>query len=113
MRILGTATCNLPPASCLPPALLPFSRFCQLLDLALDQVTLERADVRDVEPAVQVIRFVQEGAGQQLFAGALEEFAVDVLSANGHGLGASHFFAKLWETQAALGAALAALLVND
>ena len=43
---------------------LPLSRFHQLADLAPHEVSLERADVADVELAIQMIGFVEEGAGQ-------------------------------------------------
>ena len=43
---------------------LPFSRFHQLADLALHQVSFEAADVVDVKLAIQVIGFVKEGARQ-------------------------------------------------
>src|SRR6266850_6019522 len=56
-----------------PEAFLPFSRFHQLLDPPLDQVALERADVRNIEFAVQMIGFVQKRACQQVFAGMLEK----------------------------------------
>jgi hypothetical protein len=43
---------------------LPLSRFHQLADLALHEVSLERADVADVELAIQMVGFVQKSAGQ-------------------------------------------------
>ena len=66
---------------------LPFSGFHHLADFALHQVALQGADVADVELAVQVIGLVQEGAGQQLFAGFFVDLAVDVLGADGDFVG--------------------------
>ena len=54
---------------------LPFTRFDQLTNFALDQVAFERTDVADVELAVQMIGFVLEGACQQIVAGLLENLA--------------------------------------
>src|SRR5204862_786341 len=44
--------------------LFPFPSFHQLFDFAFDQVTLERADVADVQLAIQVVGFVEEGTGK-------------------------------------------------
>src|SRR5271156_3251384 len=55
--------------------LLPFPRFDQLANFALDQVALECAYVADVELAVQVIGFVLESARQQIVAGFFENLA--------------------------------------
>ena len=68
---------------------LPFSGFDQLADLALHQVALERADMADVELAVEVIGFMQEGAGQQFFSGFFENVPVHVLGTNGDLIGAT------------------------
>ena len=84
---------------------LPLSRFHQLADLALHQVALQRADVADVQLAVQVIGLMQEGARQQIFAGLLEPLAVHVLRADGHLARARHRLAKFGNAQAAFGSA--------
>src|SRR5260370_17382659 len=91
----------------------PLSRLHQFLDLALDEVALERADVRDVELAVQVIGLVQEGARQQLFSGVLEKLSAQILRAYRNGLGARDLLAKFGNAQAAFAAPLAALFAND
>src|ERR1019366_2806744 len=44
---------------------LPLSRLHHFLDLALDQVALQCADVRDVQLAVQVIGLMQEGRSEE------------------------------------------------
>src|SRR5260370_14345440 len=95
------------------PNPLPLSRLHQFLDLALDEVALERADVRDVELAVQVIGLVQEGARQQLFSGVLEKLSAQILRAYRNGLGARDLLAKFGNAQAAFAAPLAALFAND
>ena len=73
--------------------LLPFSRFDQLANFALDQVALERSGyVADVELAVEVIGFVLEGAGQQVVADPLEDLTGQILGADGNHLRARHVF---------------------
>ena len=72
-----------------PIASLPFSRFDQFANFALDQVAFERADVADVELAVEVIGLVLKGAGQQIVAGLLENLPGQILGADGHNLGAT------------------------
>ena len=45
---------------------LPFSSFHHFLDLTLHQVSLERADMADVELSIQMIGFMQEGSREQV-----------------------------------------------
>ena len=52
---------------------LPFSGFHHLADLALDQVSFERADVADVKLAIQMIGLMQKCSCQQVLAGFLEK----------------------------------------
>src|SRR5580658_5769009 len=92
---------------------LPFSRFDQLANFALDQVALERADVADVELAVEVIGFMLEGAGQQIVADFLEDLSSQILGADGNHLGARHVFTEIRDTETAFALGVAALLVND
>ena len=47
--------------------------------LAFDQVTLERAHMADKQAAIQVVNFMQKGAGEQIVAGFFEPFPVDIL----------------------------------
>ena len=63
---------------------LPLSRFHQLADLALHEVSLERADVADVEFAIQMIGFVQKSAGQQIVAGLFEPLPIHILRPDSH-----------------------------
>src|ERR1041385_6238325 len=67
----GTANCGVPQKIRFT-ALFPFAGAHELPDLALDQVALQRADVADEQLAMQMIVFMQKGAGQQSFAGVLE-----------------------------------------
>ena len=87
--------------------------FASLRIFAADQVALERADVGDVEPAVEVIGLVQEGARQQVLAGHLEELALDVLRAHGDALGAPHLLAEAGNAEAAFLALLLAFHLDD
>ncbi len=57
-------------------AALPFAGFDQLANLSLDQITLESADVADVELAVEMIGFMQKSPGQQFVAGLLKNLTV-------------------------------------
>ena len=80
---------------------LPFSGFHQLADFAFHQVAFQGADVADVELAVQVIGFVEEGAGEQFFSGLFEDFAVNILGADRDFVGAGDVFAEVGDAEAA------------
>src|SRR5579859_7113239 len=62
---------------------LPLALFAEFLDFALDEVALEHAQMLDEKNAIEVIDFVTEGAGQQIFAADFEEFALGVLRFDG------------------------------
>ena len=96
-----------------PWSFLPFSGFHHFADFALDQIAFQAAEVADVEFAVQMIGLVQEGAGEQFFAGLFEQFSVHVLGANGHFVRARYVLAELWNAQAAFVLDVLALGVND
>src|SRR6185437_10225783 len=81
---------------------LPLARFLQLLDLALDQVALERADVRDEQFSIQVIGLMLQRASQQLFAFRFEPLAFDILRAHRTLHCTRYIFAKIGQAQAAL-----------
>src|SRR5580658_2640637 len=51
---------------------LPLALFFQFFDFAPDQVALEHAEVLQEQDAVQVIDFVAEGAGHEVFGANLE-----------------------------------------
>src|SRR5581483_3171779 len=78
---------------------LPFSSFHQFFDLTLHQVSFESADMADIELAIQMIRFMQEGAREKFFTSFLEPFAVYILGANGDFVGARDRLAKLGNAQ--------------
>src|SRR5580658_1023312 len=92
---------------------LPFSRFDQLANFALDQVALERADVADVELAVEVVGFVLEGAGQQVVANLLEDLPRQILGSDRDHLGARHILTEIGDAETAFTLGVAAFLVND
>src|SRR5580698_5458432 len=75
-------------------SLLPFSGFDQLANLSLHQVAFQPADVTDVELAIQMIGFVEERAGQQVFAGLLVPLAMRILGTNRDLLGARYRLPK-------------------
>src|SRR5229473_5161493 len=72
-----TSACRKKSASC------PLAGAYQLFDFALDQVTLERAHVADKEPAVQMVGFMQESAGEQVVTGLFKPVPFHILSADG------------------------------
>src|SRR5450756_1514504 len=82
--------------------LAPVPGALQLLDLALHQVALERADVGDVQLPVEVLGFVQERARQQIFGGLLEHLAPHVPGPYGDAAAAPHLLAESGNTQTAL-----------
>src|SRR4051794_40643347 len=92
---------------------LPFSGFHQLLDLALHEIAFERADVTDVELAIEMIGFVKECAREQFFTGLLEELAFRVLSADGDLFRASHVLAEIRNAEAAFTLGVLAFGAND
>ena len=91
----------------------PLASFHQLADFAFNQVTLERADVADIELAIEVIGLVQESAGEQILAGLLVELASHVLGTDGDFARARYSLAKFRHAEATLILALTAFSVND
>src|SRR5581483_1172389 len=80
---VGTAKAGMPRKTRrMAPPLIPISGALLLLDLALHQVAFERADVRDVQLAVEMIGFMLQRARQQIFTGLLELHAFGVLRLN-------------------------------
>ena len=67
----------------------------------------------DVELAVQVIGFVEEGAGKQFFSGFLVDLAVNVLGADGDFVRASDVLAEVGDAEASFALRVVALGVND
>ena len=51
----------------------------------------------DEKDAIEVVDFVAEGAGEQVFAADLEGFALGVLRAHGDELRAQNVAAKAWK----------------
>src|SRR5437763_15632308 len=76
---VGTANSGVPRKIRRMGTLLPFAGLLQLFDFALDQVTLEGAQVIDEQDSVQVIDLVEKRAGQQVFAAHFEPFAFGFL----------------------------------
>jgi hypothetical protein len=95
---------------------LPFSGFHQLADLALHQVAFQRADVADVELAVQVFDLMHKGASKQFFsffASSLVPLSVHVLGTNSHFARPSHRLAKFGDAEAAFRLRVFALGVEN
>src|SRR5271163_429677 len=92
---------------------LPLSGFHHFADFAFHQVAFQRADVGEVELAVEVIGFVEQGAGQEFFSGFLEELAVSVLGADSYFVGASDVFAEVRDAETSLTLGLLAFGMNN
>src|SRR4051794_37268287 len=65
---VGTANAGVPRKTTFNWSL-PLPRLLQLLDLALDQIALESAEVAEKQDAVEVIDLMLHGAGEEVFAG--------------------------------------------
>jgi hypothetical protein len=92
---------------------LPFSGFHHFADFAFHQIALEGADVADVELAVQVIGFVQKGAGQQLFSRFFVDLAVNILGADSDFVGTSDVLAEIGDAEASFTLSVTPFSVND
>src|SRR5580704_14436289 len=100
-------------SACATSLTTPFAGLGQFPDLAADQVALEGTDVADVEPAVQMVDLVIEGARQQILAVHFERFAFYVLSPYRHFFRTPHLFPKTRKAEAAFFTGLRSLFVND
>src|SRR6202049_585644 len=80
---------------------LPLALFLELFDFSFDEVALEHAEMLQKQDAVQVIDFVAESAGHQVFGANLKRFAFGILCADGDELRAHHVAAKPRYGQAA------------
>ena len=67
----------------------------------------------DVELAVEVIGFVQEGAGQQFFSGLLINFSVHILCTDGDLVGSGYVLAEFRDAEAAFALRVLAFGVDD
>src|SRR5664279_398027 len=110
---VGTANIGVPQKTRSITAALPFTQLCELADLALDQVAFKRADMADIELAVEVVGLMQQGTCQQLFAGHLKAFALQVLGPSGDFPRTCDFLAKLRQTQASFVGGDPAFHVNN
>src|SRR5512142_172987 len=105
---VGTANAGVPRKTSFIGVSGPLPGFLQFLDLALDQVALQRAEMRNVEPAVEVIGLGQQGARQQILAGDFVLFALRVLRPRRDFPAAAHLLANFGNAEAALFAFLLA-----
>lgn len=92
---------------------LPLSSFHHLFDFAFHQIALQRTDMADIKLAVQVIGFVEESAGEQIFSRFFVDFAFRVLGADRHDLGPRDVLAEVGDAEAAFALRMAAFGVND
>ena len=98
---VGTAKSGVPQNTKSIMAALPLALLHQLADLAFHQVALQCADVANVEFAVEVIGFVQQGTTQQVISGDFEDLAFQVLGSRRHLARPRNLLAKLRQAQAA------------
>src|ERR1700733_6540706 len=92
---------------------LPFSAFDQFANFAFHEIAFQGADVADVEFAVQVVGFVQESAGQEIFTRLFENFSTNILSADGDFVGTADVLAKVRNAETTLALAMPAFGMND
>src|SRR5580704_16833813 len=117
---VGTANRGVPMKTSLIPApglwplfSSPLVCFLQFPHLPPDQVSLQRADVADVQRPIQVIRFMQERPRQQILARHLERLSRSVECAHRYFLGPRHRLPERRQAQTALFGALRSLLADD
>src|SRR5579859_1527583 len=91
----------------------PLALFFQFFDFALDEVALEHAEMLDEENAVEVVDFMAEGAGEQIFAADLEGLALGVLRFYGDELRSNDVATKPGNREAAFFLAFFTFSVND
>src|SRR5215469_6378031 len=92
---------------------LPFSGLHQLFDLSLHQITLQCAEMAEVELAVEMVGFVQKSARQQLLARFLVELSVYILGADRGLIRTSHVLSKIRNAQASFALYVLAFRMND
>src|SRR6266436_5872587 len=81
---------------------LPLALFPELFDFALDEVTLQHAEMLEKEDAVEVIDLMAEGARQEIFAANFVGFAFGVLGLHGDKLRTDDVAAEAGNREAAL-----------
>jgi len=69
--------------------------------------------VADIKLTVEMIGFVEQGAGQQLLASFFEDFSLEILRAHGDLIGAGNVLAKVGDTEASFALLVLALGVDD
>src|ERR1019366_5086637 len=99
---VGTANCGVPQNTRSIMGALPFALLDQLADLAFHNVSLQSADVADIELAVEMVGFVHQRARQQFFSAYLDGFTFHILRARGNRAWPRHLLAEFGQTQTAL-----------
>src|SRR5579872_3917812 len=98
---LGTAKAGVPINTSFTALLFPLASFLQFSNFAPDQIAFQRTDMADIKLAVEMIGFMQQGAGQQLIACHLKLFALRIPGADRHFQRTHHLFAESGQAQAA------------
>src|ERR1019366_4136608 len=98
---VGTANGGVPQKTKSIMSALPFALLYQLADLALHHVSLQGADVADIELAVEMVGFVHQRARQQFLSAHLDGLAFHVLCARRNRAWPRHLLAEFGQTQAA------------
>jgi hypothetical protein len=94
-------------------ARLPIAGFFEFANFALDDVSLQHAEVGDKQNPIEVVDLVAEGAAKKSFATNFELFSSRILGANGDPLRAGDITPKAGQRQAAFLFALLPFGVND
>src|SRR5580658_8891067 len=110
---VGTANSGVPQNTKSIIAGLPVALLQQLANLALHHVALQRADMSDVEFAVQVIGLVQKSARQKYITHDFNGFALKILRSRGDLERTCDVLAKFRNTQASFTRGLPAFGVHD
>src|SRR5438552_15076434 len=80
---------------------LPIAGLGQFLDFATNQASLDRAQVVDIENAVEMVAFMTETSGQQSLGLDDNLFTMNVLPTDDHLLGSNDRVAEVGYPQAA------------
>src|SRR5262249_41679890 len=116
----GTANCGVPQKTILiaakdekPFRRLPLPLLAQFLDLSLDQVALQHAQMLQKQNSVQVVNFMAKRARQQIFSANLKPFTLSVLRFHRYELWPHHISAESRYRKTPFFFALFAFCVNN
>src|SRR5262245_21883387 len=80
---------------------LPLALLFEFSDFPLDEIALEHAQMLQEEDAVEMVNFVAESPGEEIFAPNFERLALQVLRSHGHKMWADDVAAEPRDREAA------------